>query len=109
MSRIAGYMGITLEGEGSTDANGNVSYVHFSIDYDTLTSKVNIEVSDKANAFAALMCDGSTIILSNPKVISKNIGNAVIQFKLARVYPSNSPCTLVYNTNQAYINITESN
>ena len=106
----AGYDGYTTSGEnGSTDKNGNVNYVLFEIPFDTLVENVNVEVSNEPNAFSAAMGDGSIIPLSNPVILSTNKSNAIIKFTMSKSYPSNSPCMLVYNTTQAYINITEIN
>ena len=107
LNKIAGYQGYTISGPGDTDVKGYVDYVQFGIDYDTLVSNVDIEVSTDANAFGAMMGDGTIILLSDPTVIAHTIGCAVIQFKMESTYPSNSPCILVYHTDQAYINITE--
>lgn len=109
LNRIAGYQGYTVSGVGNTDTSGYVNYVQFGIDYDSLVQNVSITFSSEADAFAAMMGDGSIITLSDPTVVSHSIGCAMIQFKMSKTYPSNSPCMLVYHTDSAYINITEIN
>lgn len=107
VNQMSGYNGFTLQADGDVDENGQVEYVWFTINYQPKVSDVEIEVSDYENAFAARMGDATDIILSRPKVVEATRTGGVVQFKLTKRYPSNSPCQLIYRTNKAYINISE--
>lgn len=107
INQMSGYNGFTLQADGSVDENGQVEYVWFNINYQPKVSDVEIEVSDYENAFAARMGDASDILLSRPTVIEATRTGGVVQFKLDKKYPSNSPCQLIYRTNKAFISIVE--
>lgn len=103
---MSGHNGFTTQGDGTTDNNGCVNNVWFTVNYDPITrGSVEVNVSNTSQAFAARMCDGTTIMLKNPKVLSVTGTNAVIQFTMDQRYPSNSPCQLIYYSNNAWIQI----
>ena len=107
INRHAGQSGFTTQADGTIDENGYVNRVWFGIDYVPKANLPTIEVSTAPGAFAAEMGDGTVIGLSVPKVVDITNASCVIQFNMDTEYPSNSPCLLVYKTNQAYINVTE--
>ena len=107
VDQMSGYNGFTLQSIGNVDNNGQVEYVMFIINYQPKVSDVEIEVSDYENAFAARMGDGTNIILSNPRVIEATRTGGVIEFRLNKSYPSNSPCQLIYHTSKAFISVNE--
>lgn len=104
---ISGHCGFTVPGSGSMDTNGCVEYVQFHINFLPRNKDVIVAYSLSVNVFGAKMGDGTIINLSNPTVVDKTRSCVTLQFKLASKYPSDSPCELVYRTNDAYINIKE--
>lgn len=107
LNRNAGHSGFTCAGDGETDANGQVNRVWFTINFSPKATDVEVKFSDHEDAWGAQMGDGTMIKIDSPKVISTTRSNCVVQFNMETFYPSNSPCTLVYRTNKAYINIKE--
>ena len=104
----SGYFGYTLEADGTPiNENGEVNRVWINITFDTKVTDCSIEVSDYNEAFGVKMGDGSIIPVNNPVVVELTRSSAVIQFTMTKLYPSNSPCQLVYRTNRAYITIEE--
>ena len=105
-----GFRGYTTDSVGSgydIDAYGRVKRCIMAINYPYQVLDINFTISNNVGDWGAQMGDGSIIPLSNPVVIYQNKDNAIVQFNMDTPYPSNSPCLLVYKTNQAYINVTE--
>jgi hypothetical protein len=96
-------MGVTTQGDGVIDSNGQVRRVYIVINYEQREDDFDIEISTSEDAWGVQMGDGSIIICNEPKVIEKTKSSCVVQFTLGSFYPSNSPCQLIYRTNKAYI------
>lgn len=106
VNKQSGFMGYTLQADGHVDEyTGEVDRVWFTIPCGDLTHDPEITFSDNTDAFAARMGDGTDIFLENPIVINSDRNTAVVQFSMKKIYPSNSPCQLIYRTNKAWISI----
>lgn len=104
----SGHTGFTTSGEdGEIDDDGCVDKVWISINYTPRSYEPEITVAEGTDIFAAQMGDGTTILLNDPVIVSKTQSNCIIQFTMDTKYPSNSPCQLIYRTNDAWINIKE--
>ena len=112
LDQKTGYYGITIDsaegivdGKPSSDEHGQVKRCLFSIMYPLQPNDVDFTISNGPDDWAALMGDGSLIPLSNPVVLYANRDCAIVQFDLTVAYPSNSPCFLVYHSQEASFNI----
>ena len=90
---LTGFHGYTYDA-GNTNFAGEVNTVLFSIPFKVVKAG-KPTISLRGN-FKARMGDGSYISLSNPNILSVTNSTASIQFTMENVYPSNSPCMLVF-------------
>ena len=107
---ITGYYGFTLDGTvGGTpiDENGQVNRCIIAIVYPVQSNDVDVEISNGKNDWAVQMGDGEIIPCSNPEILYINRDNTIVQFDMDKLYPSNSPCTLVYHSDTASFKIVE--
>lgn len=107
VNRQSGHHGFTTAGDQGVDANGQVRCVWFAINFTPKATDVEVSFSDHDAAFSVKMGDGSSIIIREPKLIEVTRSNCVVQFTMDTPYPANSPCQLVYRTNNAWINVKE--
>lgn len=107
INKLAGYNGITTQGSGGTDKDGQVNRVWCTINFSPKATDVEMEFSDAENCWAFKMGDGSFIKADSPTVVSITNSSAVVEFALETWYPSNSPCQLVYRTNKAWYQVKE--
>ena len=106
MNAITGHFAFTIDGYGGTPkGNGLVNRVMVTIPYPQMINTVVFEISDDPSHWGARMGDGTIIPLREPKVIATNVDNAVVIFTMDEWYPSNSPCIIVYRSEDAWINI----
>lgn len=109
IDKQSGYMGYTLKADGDENSDGEVNRVYFTIQYQPLSYDPVVTLSEYEDAFAARMGDGTNVLLNDGKVISTTRSSCVIQFTMAKYYPSNSPCQLIYRLNQAWISVGSEN
>lgn len=103
-----GFQGITTHTDNCTvDGDGQVNKIHIGINFEPKVEIPKLVITDTPNAWAAYMPDGTYALLHNPIVLSIDRSSAVVEFTMDRVYPSNTPCQLVYYTNQATMTIEE--
>ena len=105
---IASY-GFTLDGfDGDAiDQHGRVGHVIFSITYAKRENDVEFTISDGADDWGAKMSSGEIIPLRNPQILFQNRDNSIVQFDMEIPYPSNTPCFLVYMSEEAWFNVKE--
>ena len=99
---IGEFIGFTIEKDCTPDAKGAVNKVLFNIHYKYFKNVMpTVRIS---GVFKALMGNGMLITLRDPVRINVTRSHATIMFTMNQVYPSNSPCSLVYgNTNSKII------
>lgn len=110
INSITGYYGFTLDGtEGSSpvDKKGQVDRCIISIIYPPYKNDVTVTISDGPDDWGIKMGDDSIIPLRNPKILFTNRDNCIAQFDMDTLYPSNSPCSLVYRSDTAKISMKE--
>ena len=107
INQYTGYHGVTIEGDGKTDAHGRVRRVWVAIPFAPHSTDVEVTFSEHKNAFAIRAGDGTIIRCRSPKVIETTRSSCIVQFLMETYYPSNSICTFMYHTDKAWINIEE--
>ena len=107
INRQSGHMGVTTEGDGISDSNGQVLRAYIVINFTPRATDVLVTVSDHEDCWGLQMGDGTIIACNDPKIIQTTRSNAVLQVSLDSFYPSNSPCQLIFRTNKAWISIKE--
>lgn len=106
-NKMSGYAGITMQGSGRMDENGQVERAWITVNFSPRTTDVEVTLSDYDDAWTLKMGDGSQIKINNPTVIDTTRSGCVIEFCMDTFYPSNSPCQLIYRTNKAWLKIAE--
>ena len=108
VNSVSGHFAFTTNSFGaSTNENGEVNKLMATIPFPYQISTVRVTISNGVNEWGARMGDGSIIPLRNPEVIRTNSENAIVKFDMDNFYPSNSPCILVYLSENASIGIEE--
>lgn len=107
LNQLAGHNGVTTQGSGGVDKDGQVNRAWITINFSPKVTDVSVEFADFEDCWGIRMGDGTIIGATNPTPISITNSNAVVEFALDNWYPSNSPCQLVYRTNQAWYKIIE--
>lgn len=108
VNAVSGHFAFTVDGyEGPVGENGNVKRILATIPFPYQISAVKVTISNDPSHWGARMGNGSIIPLSNPEIIATNSENVIVKFDMDEWYPSNSPCILVYRSEDASINIEE--
>ncbi len=106
INEISGFLGYTTDGHGgTTNENGEVTKVIFGITFPHQTHDVNVNISKYGNEWGAMMGNGKIIPLINPQVLSTTNECASIIFDMVYPYASNSPATLTFVKDNAWIDI----
>lgn len=106
-NKMAGHTGMTMQGSGTIDENGDVNHAWINVNFSPRSTDVLVTLSESKDAWALKMGDGTQIKATDPVVIETTRTGCVVDFTMEKYYPSNSPCQLVYYTNKAWINISE--
>lgn len=108
INRQSGWYGYTIDTTGNTtNDHGETTTCIFGVNYAYHVNDVDVKISNNENDWGAQMGDGTIIPLSDPQILYQHRTNAVIQFTMKKEYASNTPCTLVYLSDTAYIAITD--
>ena len=100
---LSGHFAFTTEGyNGGVYENGLVDRLIVTVPFPMqFTEDIEFLISSGDDHWGARMGDGSIINLKNPEVISTNNDNATIKFDMDTPYPSNSPCIVLYRSEDA--------
>lgn len=110
IGHVTGNFAFTTNTYGAnSDSDGRVNKIVCTFPFPIQVNSVKFNISNDPSHWGARMGDGSIITLRDPKVISTNNNCAIVVFTMDTMYPSNSPCILVYMSPDAYIHITENN
>jgi hypothetical protein len=106
---ISGHFGFTTKGHGGTPeiGHGNVNRVIFTFPFTMRATDVEFTISKGDTHWAARMGNGQLIALKNPEVLYTNRDGAAVKFTMEAVYPSDSPCLLVYRSPDAWYRVQE--
>jgi len=107
INQDTGHIGFTIVGDNGADDDGQVDEVWVTLQYAPKAGGVEVTLAEEDTAWAVKFGDGTIRRVTTPVVREVNETSAIIQFTLMDVYPSNSPCHLLYRTNKAWINIKE--
>ncbi len=103
---VSGHFAMTTEGnDGGSYEHGYVDRLIATIPFPAQVGHVTFSISDDPSHWGARMGDGSIIPLRDPNILYTNTENAVVQFSMDEPYPSNSPCVLVYRSQNAHFNV----
>jgi hypothetical protein len=89
----------------TTDENGNTDKLLATFSYPPQAPNIEFYISRDSSHWGVQMGDGTIIKLSNPQVVKTNLDCAVVLFDMNSSYPANSPCILVYMSQNAYFRL----
>lgn len=94
---LDGHFGFTIGTETMT------TRAIISIPFMPQSFDVSVAISNGEEDWALYMGDGRMIKIINPQILFVNKDNVVVQFLMTEEYPSNSPCLLIYKSEEAFI------
>ena len=109
INSISGYYGYTVDDNNNTsNNNGQVNKCIIAFVYPPYKNDVIVTISNGEDDWGIKMGDDSIIPIKNPNILFTNSDNCIVEFNMTTLYPSNSPCTLVYRSDSASISMVES-